>query len=326
MGAKLWIYIERINSAALGLLHKLRALGENRGNVISAVLPWNCDPAPVFSGGAEKVYRLLGNGDERQVAGQIAALCREHTPDVMVFLATVTGRNIAAMVAAELETGLSADCTDIFLRPDNILVQTRPAFGGLLFADIICAKKRPQLATVRPGIFPTGQDCFSGNGKIGEIIDVPESGMETLTSLLDVIKTEQQPLSAARIVLSCGRGIESIEGMRQLEKLAALTGAAVAASRAAVGAGLARYGCQVGLTGQTIRPKVYAAFGISGAVQHLVGMEGAETVIAVNTDKNAPIFEYADIGIVSDWKPVVQGLITAIEKMKGQAAYMEQTG
>ena len=178
-----------------------------------------------------------------------------------------------------------------------------------MFADIICANRRPQIATVRPGIFLPGQ-AFSSES--GEVIDVPEPGIEAFTSLLHVMSTGLQPLSAAKIVLSGGRGIESAEGMQLLQKLAALTGAAVGASRAAVSAGYALYGSQVGLTGQTIRPRVYVAFGISGAVQHLVGMEGAETIIAVNADSKAPIFEYADIGIVSDWKPIVQKLIQAI--------------
>ena len=313
MSVELWIYIESIDPAALGLLYKLQSLGENKEKVITAVLPENCDPAPVFSGGARKIYRLLGKGDERQIARQIARLCKDHNPDVMVFLATVNSRNIAAMIAAELKTGLSADCTDIALRPDNVLVQTRPAFGGLLFADIICANQRPQIATVRPGIFLAGHSFFPGDG---EIIDVPESGVDACTSLLHIINTGLQPLSTARIVLSGGKGIESAEGMQQLQKLATLTGASVGASRAAVSAGYAQYNCQVGLTGQTIRPKVYVAFGISGAVQHLVGMEGSETVIAVNSDRNAPIFEYADIGIVSDWKPIVQKLIETIERKK----------
>ena len=313
MSAGLWIYIEQVEPAALGLLYKLQSMGKEGENIVAAILPGDCDPAPVFSGGAQKVYRLLKKGDERQVAGQIAELCREHTPDVLVFLATVSSRNIAAMTAAELKTGLSADCTDIALRPGNILAQTRPTFGGLLYADIICEKKRPQIATVRPGIFLAGQARFS---KEGAIIDIPEPGTEALTRLLHTTNTGLKPLSAAKIVLSGGKGIESAEGMRQLQKLAALTGAAVGASRAAVGAGYAQYGWQVGLTGQTIRPDVYVAFGISGAVQHLVGMEAAKTVIAINSDRNAPIFDYADIGIVSDWKPIVQKLIETIEKKK----------
>ena len=324
MSVELWIYIEKtdpvtcgIPEAALGLLHKLRSLREGKEITVTAVMNENCDPAPVFSGGAQKIYRLLGRGDERQAAGQIAALCREHKPDIMVFLATITSRNIAAMTAAELETGLSADCTDIALRADGVLVQTRPAFGGLLYADIICEKKRPQLATVRPGIFLPGRELLQEKAGINKkIIDVPESGLEALTSLLSTMNTGLRPLSASRIVLSGGKGIESADGMLLLQKLAALTGAAVGASRGAVSAGFVQYGWQVGLTGQTIRPDVYIAFGISGAVQHLVGMEGAKTVIAVNSDKNAPIFEYADVGIVSDWKRVVMELIILMEEKK----------
>ena len=313
MSANLWIYIEHIEPAALGLLHKLRLMGESRGGIVTAVINENCDSATVFSCGVKKIFRLLGRGDEKQVARQIASLCREHTPDVMIFLATISCRNIAAMLAADLKTGLSADCTDINLRQDNILVQTRPTFGGLLFADIICADRRPQIATVRPGIFLTGQDT-SLFPEDGEIIDVHEAEIEACTKLLHVINTGLQPLSTARIVLSGGKGIKSSEGIKQLEKLASLVGAAVGVSRGAVSAGYAQYGWQVGLTGQTIRPDIYIAFGISGAVQHLVGMEGAKTIIAVNSDKNAQIFEYADIGIVSDWKPVVQKLIEYFEK------------
>jgi len=318
MSVKIWIYIERIEPNALGLLHKLQSLGENKEKVISAVIPMDCDPAPVIFGSVQKIYRLLGKGDERQTAGQITALCKEHNPDVMVFLATVSGRNIAAMTAAELKTGLSADCTNIALRHNNILVQTRPAFGGSIFADIICEHQRPQIATVRPGIFLSRNNFFSEGGANSEIIDVPESESEAFTCLLKVMNTGLRPLSAAKIVFSGGRGLGSAEGMRLLEKLAALTGAAVGASRAAVSAGYAQYGYQVGLTGQIIRPDVYVAFGISGAMQHLVGTEEAETIIAVNNDRKAPIFEYADIGIVSDWKPIVQSLIKALEKVRVQ--------
>jgi len=303
--------MEQVDLFALGLLHKLKSLGEHTEKVIAAILPDSCDPAPVFSGGAHTVYRLLGKGDERQTAGQIAALCKNNFPDVLVFLATVSIRTIAAMVAAELKTGLSADCTDISLRLDNVLVQTRPTFGGLLFADIVCAQQRPQIANEGSEICLPGKKCVSLDAKI---VDVQASEHEAFTKLLEVVNTGRQPLSAARTVLSGGRGIESADGMQLLQKLAALTGAALGASRAAVNAGYAQYGSQVGLTGQTIRPDVYVAFGISGAVQHLVGMEGAETVIAVNTDKNAPIFEYADVGIVADWKPIVKSLIENIEK------------
>lgn len=310
MRLELWVYMERVEPAGLGLLCRLKSMGGDIEKAVTAILPENCDPAPVFACGAQKIYRLIGKGDERQTAGQIAALCTEHAPNVLVFLATVSCRNIAAMVAAELETGLSADCTDIELRSGNILVQTRPAFGGLMFADIVCTNRRPQMATVRPGIFLMGPGNFP---ETGEIIDVPESLLEAHTNLLQIIKTGQQSLPAARIVLSGGKGIKSSAGMQHLQKLAALTGAAVAASRGAVSAGFAQYGWQVGLTGLTIRPDVYIAFGISGAVQHLVGIEGAKTIIAVNPDRNAPIFEYADIGIVSDWEPVIEKLIETIQ-------------
>ena len=321
---KLWIYMEGIESASLGLLHKLRSMGDERGKIVEAIitedaaklgecgsLQPDCNLAPIFSNGAQKVYRLLGKGDERQIAGQITALCREHTPEVLIFLATIKSRDIAAMAAAELRTGLSADCTGIDLRPDNILVQTRPTFGGLLFADIVCPNRRPQIATIRHGIFLPGCGFSS---REAEIIDVPKSGAEASTRLLHVMSTKIQPLQTAQIVLSGGRGVESEEGMQQLQRLAMLTGASVGASRGAVSAGYARYEQQIGLTGQTIRPDVYIAFGISGAVQHLVGIERAKTIIAVNSDKKAPIFEYADIGIVSDWKPIVQNLIEIIKK------------
>ena len=310
MNNELWIFIEHVEPDALGLLSKLRSLGDSHGKTVTAIIHERCDAAPVFSGGASKVYRLLGKGDERQISLQIAALCKEHAPEVLVFLATISCRNIAAMLAAKLETGLSADCTDIALRHDNVLVQTRPTFGGLLFADIICETRRPQIATVRPGIFLPGQGVFP----VSEITyDVPESEIEACTKLLSVKSTGLQPLPAARIVISGGKGIESPAGMQLLQKFAALIGASIAASRGAVGAGYAQYRCQVGLTGQTIRPDIYIAIGISGAVQHLVGMEGSKTIVAINSDKNAPIFEFADIGIVSDWKPIVQKLIAVFE-------------
>jgi electron transfer flavoprotein alpha subunit len=312
MRAELWICMEHADAAEKGILYHLRALVKNGGTIVSAVLPYECGAEDVFSSGAQKIYRLPKLRDERQKAEQIAALCKERHPDVLLFPATVAGRCVAAMGAAELSTGLSADCTGLALQEDNLLVQTRPAFGGTLLADIVCEKSRPQIATVRPGVF-LREGTFS---ETGALIDVPRIPCDFFTELLESAATERASLTSAGIVISGGKGIGAPRGFQKLKKLAGLVGGAVGASRAAVGAGYAAYEHQVGLTGCTIRPEVYVAVGISGAIQHLVGMEHSKTIVAVNSDENAPIFGYADFAVVSGWEQVIDALIEKMEKVR----------
>jgi electron transfer flavoprotein alpha subunit len=190
---------------------------------------------------------------------------------------------------------------------------TRPTFGRSLLADILCPTHRPQMATVCPGAYLPDIPIVSR--KSGLVIPVEPPREPPDAVLLQSIISGNQPLSAARRIVAGGKGIGSREGFRLLEQLAAAMGAAVGASRAAVNAGYAPYPQQIGLTGQTVRPCVYLAFGISGAVQHLVGMEKSDLIIAVNTDPRAPIFEYADYGIVGDWQETAEELLRLFQQV-----------
>ena len=217
--------------------------------------------------------------------------------------------------SSDLYTGLTADCTGLDIDPSNgRLLQTRPAFGGNIMATIVCPNHRPQLATVRPKVFPAP---YPGEPGRPEIIRIkpPALLLKSDVELLEFISEGGggQSIADADVLIAGGRGVGSADGFKLLERLAGLLGGAVAASRSAVDSGWAPYRCQVGQTGKTVQPKLYIACGISGAIQHLVGMKSAEKIIAINSDPSAAIFSVADIGLVGEWKPIVQKLIADIE-------------
>lgn len=240
--------------------------------------------------------------DEADFALWLAQKVKQWGSCVILAPATVQMRAIMPMLAWHLDGGLTADCTALSMQ-DGALLQTRPAFGSSLTADIHSLSSM-QMATVRPGTFPAVfRPC--SNAAFCEETVVQNSRVVGLS--YESFGT-QQPLSQAKIVLAGGLGVGSAEGFAKLETIARALGAAVAASRSAVDAGYAPYRCQVGMTGVTVSPKVYIAVGISGAVQHLAGMSGAQTVIAINSDPKAPIFDYADYGIVGDWESVMNQL------------------
>ena len=212
-------------------------------------------------------------------------------------------RNLMPMLAWHLKAGLTADCTALRLEGGR-LFQTRPAFGNSLMADI-CSLSDIQMATVRPGTFRPEKRPV-GNPIVERLTFVPSNRVR----LLDFTPfPEGKPLSQAEIIVAGGMGVGSREGFAKLEKLAKKLGAGLGASRTAVSAGLAPHSCQVGMTGVTVCPKLYLAFGISGAVQHLAGMSGSGIVVAVNRDPKAPIFDYADYGIVGDWEVIADQLL-----------------
>lgn len=298
-----WVVIENGTPAQWGLLQHCKDL---LGNGVMALVREEIPLEPAWSCGAEKVYVLQGQADARQAAQQISQLAENVQPEAILFTADRQGRMTAAAVATLLKTGLAADCTQIDQNTEGLLIMTRPTFGGSLLADIICPESRPQMATVRPGIYlPREQTC----GNAGEIVCVPPADRAPDAVLLDRVVSEVQNLALAKVIVAGGKGVGSAEGFRLLEQLATAMGGCVGATRAAVNAGFATYEQQIGLTGKTVRPDVYLAFGISGAVQHVVAMEKSGVVIAVNEDPKAPIFEYADYGIVGDWETVAKELL-----------------
>ena len=259
-----------------------------------------------------KIYCIPDWWDENKCAVAITEICAENKPDILLFPATIFSRMTAPLVAADLKAGLVADCTTLEWTADGFL-QTRPAFGSSCLAGIL-TMGTPQIATVRRGA--VGSRCYGESGEEPEVVELSKPGGVSGKGPLRVMSTprkKEQDLYNAEIIVSGGFGVGSAEGFKLLETLASKLSAGLGASRAAVNAGFAPYRCQVGLTGQIVRPKLYLAFGISGAVQHLVGMEAAETVIAVNRDPRAPIFSYADYGLVSDWEPTARRLLELLD-------------
>lgn len=299
-----WTVIETGDAAEWGVLARCAALS---GNAAVALIREGLSPAAACAHGARKVYLLQGEITPYQAGCQIAHLAKKHTPSAIFFSANARGRPIAATVAAILNTGLAADCTHISRNPDGLLVMTRPALGDSMIADILCPLARPQMATVRPGMYlPEEKDAASYTC---DAICVPAPKEAPGVILLEKVVQENAELFQAQIIIAGGRGVGSREGFAMLGRLASTMGAALGASRGAVNAGYASYRQQIGLTGRTVRPAVYMAFGISGAVQHIVGMDKSGIVLAVDTDPAAPIFEYSDYGIVGDWRHVCENLI-----------------
>ncbi len=244
---------------------------------------------------------------------QIANALEQLQPDAVLFPATVQGRFLSAWAAAKLQTGLTADCTDISLTDDANLLQTRPAFGGNLIAQILCKNHRPQMASIRPGIFKQSDPVACDVHLPAQAIKQAKVS-ELLTFLSFAPSEERVPLQNAKMIVAGGKGVGGKEGFAILVELAELLGGTLGASRGAVDAGWASYAHQVGQTGVAVRPKLYLAFGISGMVQHIAGMNGAETVIAINNDRLAPIFDYADYGVVADWRETAETMIRYLRK------------
>lgn len=248
----------------------------------------------------------------------LSQLVRTYKPEIVLAGATTTGRSFLARVATDLYTGLTADCTGLEIgAEDGMLYQTRPAFGGNIMATILCPYTRPQMSTVRHKVM---QAVEPGTEAIANIIRIPpvEQFLTSRVEITDFIRdiTQQVNIVDADIIVSGGRGMGKPENFAVLKELADLLGGALGSSRAAVDAGWMPYPHQVGQTGKTVCPKLYIACGISGAVQHLAGMQSSDCIIAINKDPNAPIFDVADFGFVGDAVEVVTELIKKINNSK----------
>ncbi len=247
-------------------------------------------------------------------------------PEIVIYGATAIGRDMAPRISARVHTGLTADCTGLAVEADDQdpkklnLMMTRPAFGGNLMATIACPNNRPQMATVRPGVMQAAKYSEQNPVNIEEYkIDIPKECKNV--EILDVTKIIQQRMNIedAKVLVSGGRGMHGPENYPMIEELADLLGGTISASRAAVDAGWVPKDRQVGQTGKTVRPNLYIACGISGAIQHLAGMEESDFIIAINKDETAPIFDVADVGIVGDIFKVVPLLIEELKKEKANA-------
>jgi electron transfer flavoprotein alpha subunit len=248
-------------------------------------------------------------------AAVLVDLVRRYKPEVFILGASSRGRNLAGSVATKLRTGLTADCTELAIDPETrLLRQTRPAFGGNIMATIICPHHRPQMATVRHRVFEMPQMDASRQGQIVREGRVMSEG-EIASKVVDFITQEGEVnLADAKVIVAGGRGVGGAEGFAPIRELAEVLGGAVGASRSTVDAGWIPYAHQVGQTGRTVRPDLYIACGISGAIQHLAGMKTSRCIVAINKDPEAPIFQVAHYGIVGDLFEVVPALVEQLRQ------------
>ena len=325
----LWVVVETEEGAAKNVGYELLSVGRTLADKLGqqlVALVMGKDVQGVaqtcIAYGADQV--LLVEGDEYATYNTdattyaVVTLIEKYHPSIVLYGATNNGRDLAPRVACRLETGLTADCTELDIDEETgLLVSTRPTFGGNLMATILCPDHRPQMSTVRPGVFKKGTP---DEGRTGEIVaeDVHIDPAQIRVSLVERVKevAEAVNLEEAEIIVSGGRGLKEEKGFDLIRELAEVLGATVGASRAAVDAGWISHVHQVGQTGKTVAPKLYIAVGISGAIQHLAGMSGSDTVVAINKDPDAPIFDVADYAVVGDLYEVVPALIEAIRAKK----------
>ena len=309
----IWVFIEqkkgKVQSVAYELLGKAQELAKNLDCEVSGVLIGNNmedQLDELIFHGADNIYLVeaaeLANFQDEPYTNILVELIKKYKPEIFLCGATTIGRSLISRVAINIKAGLTADCTGLDIDPDKkILLQTRPAFGGNIMATIISPNYRPQMATVRHKVMQPMAPDKHRKGKI-----IKESFASSLyfsrTRLLDIVEEIESlvNLAEADIIVSGGRGMGGPENFKILEELAHVLGAAVGASRAAVDAGWMPYSHQVGQTGRTVGPKIYIACGISGQIQHLVGMQSSKIIVAINKDPDAPIFKVATYGIVGD--------------------------
>jgi len=323
----IWVFAEqrhgKIMGVSLEILGEARKLADKKGVKVIAVLIGNNmkeTAKDLIYYGADIVYlvesELLANYTTDGYAKVIVELVQKYKPEIILYGATYIGRDLAPRIASRLHTGLTADCTGLDIDENGLLLQTRPAFGGNLMATIICPEKRPQMATVRPGVMKKLQKNEERKGEIIDIkINISENDIRT--KIFDIIKEAKGKLNIeeAKIIVSGGRGLGGPAGFKLIQELAEVLGGVVGASRATVDAGWISSDHQVGQTGKTVRPELYIACGISGAIQHLAGMEHSKIIVAINKNPDAPIFKVADYGIVGDLYKVIPAIIEEIKRV-----------
>ena len=324
----LWVFVETnedgtAKNVGIELLTPGKMMaGKQGGALVAVVIGSGVDEAVKAASehGADKVIVVDGPEYKHYTTDAYAiALCtlvEKYGPTSMLIGATNNGRDLGPRVSCRLHTGLTADCTalDIDEETGNV-AWTRPAFGGNLMATIICPNHRPQIGTVRPGVFKKGEAGAASAEIVKEDLHVPADQIRTqVIELIKEMGGENVDLEGAEIIVSGGRGVGGPEGFDTIKALADTLGATVGASRAAVDAGWIAHAHQVGQTGKTVGPKLYIACGISGAIQHLAGMSGSDCIVAINKDPDAPIFDVADYGVVGNLFEVLPVLVDEIKK------------
>lgn len=316
-----WVFAEQregqLQKVSLELLGEGRKVADKLGVKLTALLLGDnvAELANTLaSHGADEVLvaedKNLAHYTTDAYTKVICDLASERKPGILFVGATFIGRDLGPRVAARLTTGLTADCTSIDVEVENgDLLATRPAFGGNLMATIACPDHRPQMATVRPGVFEIIKTDASKCNI--EKVEVNLSDADVRTIVLETVKTKKDviDISEAKVIVAGGRGVGSKENFALLEELAEVLGGVVAGSRAAVEKGWIEGAYQVGQTGKTVKPSIYIACGVSGAIQHVAGMQDSDVIIAINKDESAPIMKVADYGIVGDIAKVLPELI-----------------
>lgn len=329
MSKNVYVFTEQrdgeIQKVGIELIGKARELADALGQDVVAVL--------LGSGIKDKADTLIKHGANKVVvvddpmlaeyvtepyAKALNAIIKAQDPEIVLYGASSIGRDLAPRVSARVHTGLTADCTGLEIDEESKLLRmTRPAFGGNIMATILCADFRPQMATVRPGVMKALPLDEARTGEIEEFkVEFTDADMNI--KIREVVKSTHKSvdITEAKKLISGGRGLGNADKFAVLQELADVLDAEVASSRACVDAGWISKDHQVGQTGKTVRPELYVACGISGAIQHLAGMEGSEYIVAINKDETAPIFEVADLGIVGDLNVIVPKLADAIKKAK----------
>jgi electron transfer flavoprotein alpha subunit len=323
-----WVFAEQGDCVVANIAYELlgagRKLADTLGVKLSAVLMGapKTEAEKLIHHGADNVYlcedKALEKFNDEPYAGILSLLIQKHKPEIVLAGATAIGRSFIPRIAARLKTGLTADCTSLEIEEGTKnLLQVRPAFGGNIMASILCPGRRPQIATVRHRVMKAME---SDTSRSGEIIEVNPGEIKSRTKVLETVKESSETsvnLQEAQVIVSGGRGLGDEKGFGMLLELAELLDGTLGASRAAVDEGWIPYRHQVGQTGKTVCPKIYIACGISGAVQHLVGMQSSDVIIAINKNPDAPIFSVATFGIVGDIFEIVPLLVKKLNEARG---------
>lgn len=325
-GEEVWVFAEQREGKVVRVVYELLGVGKELSNSLNVKLccAYLTDKADnkivkdLIAHGADKVYvvenEYLKNYQTDFYVKALENLLKKEKPQIVLFGATHIGRDFAPRIARRVGTGLTADCTSLEIDNDGFLAQTRPAWGGNLMATIKCVDHMPQMSTVRPGVMKIPIPDEKRDGEVIKV-NVELGKSDQLTNLIEFVKAKKKILNleASDIIVSGGRGLGKKENFKHIEELAKLLGGEVGASRGVVDEGWIAQDHQVGQTGKTVRPKIYMAFGISGAIQHRAGMQESDTIIAINKDPAAMIFTVADYGIIADVNEFLPALIAEIK-------------
>lgn len=333
MSKDIYIIVEQVDGViqkvGVELIGVARKLADDLGEKVVAVLLGEkiadkCDV--LIKHGADKVIYVdspyLGTYTTEPYTKCVYEIVKAKKPNIVLYGASTIGRDLAPRLAARIHTGLTADCTGLAIDEETkLLLMTRPAFGGNIMATIVCESFRPQMATVRPGVMKALPSDDSRKGEIEEFkVDLSDADMKI--KVLEVVKSKHAKvdITEAKILVSGGRGIGNAGNFTMLQGLADELDGTISSSRANVDAGWIGKERQVGQTGKTVRPELYMACGISGAIQHLAGMEESEFIVAINNNPNAPIFDVADLGVVGDVTKIVPILTEKVKALKAEKA------